>query len=689
LIAGALLPAHLVLVAPFPRVTMQTAHVVRIARGVDYGEYRLWTAAGPVRLHAIAIDSHDATIRVGTVLANGVLGPSPETISSMARRTEAIAGINGDYFDIGRTNHPTNIVVRNGVLVRTPRERYALAIDRSGAARFAEFSFSGSVQIGTQTFPLAGINTMPAEGAIALLTPAYGALTPHPNVALVPLVPVYPHAAPQFPATFRTASDAQVGDGQAPRYYLAEHIADPPASDVNDIGETVVVNGALTPMPLDDIATAIGGGPLVLRDGRWYDDPDGPKVDMRRPAAQSGAGIAPNGTLLLVEVDGAQPNLSIGVTHPQLAALLHALGARDGIAFDSGGSSEMAVQLPGETIASLVTSPSDGHERRVADGIFVYDTAPAGPAVALAADPDAIRAVPGADVTLHVTAIDATGRALREADDSEVSVEPRELGRVENGHFIALRLGEGSIVIEHGDLRGRIPVHVDGTPARLLVLPQNPNLDAGGTLAFQARAFDAEGDDIALPRELAWSTTTGTIDVDGVLVAGNTSGQVSVAIGSQRWSVPVTVGHHGEPLRIAQAPTFLTFPRGGAGDASSDTSCSGCIALRYEIGEHEEEAYAVVQTQMPEQSIGLEFDVESDGDGGLLRLALRNGMSEQILLSATDLAHPGRRHVVVHFPVGILDPVRLVGFYVIGTKENTAPAGVVKISNVRALVAGP
>ncbi len=52
-------------------------------------------------------------------------------------------------------------------------------------------------------------------------------------------------------------------------------------------------------------------------------------------------------------------------------------------------------------------SPSDGHERPVADGIFVYSTAPTGPAVRLVARPGLVRAIGGAEVPLRIAAVDA------------------------------------------------------------------------------------------------------------------------------------------------------------------------------------------------------------------------------------------------------------------------------------------
>ena len=73
---------------------------------------------------------------------------SGETVSSMSLRGDAVAGINGDYFDIGNTNQPLNLVVQDGRLVRTPSKRYALDVLRDGTVRFDTFAFSGTVHYG-------------------------------------------------------------------------------------------------------------------------------------------------------------------------------------------------------------------------------------------------------------------------------------------------------------------------------------------------------------------------------------------------------------------------------------------------------------------------------------------------------------------------------------------------------------
>jgi exopolysaccharide biosynthesis protein len=78
------------------------------------------------------------------------------------------------------------------------------------------------------------------------------------------------------------------------------------------------------------------------------------------------AGVRPDGTLLLVTVDGRLPGWSVGMTLPEAARLMRSLGARDALNLDGGGSTTMVVR------GEVVNRPADRVERRVSDGLFVF-----------------------------------------------------------------------------------------------------------------------------------------------------------------------------------------------------------------------------------------------------------------------------------------------------------------------------
>jgi hypothetical protein len=679
----AILPGHLDPAPPFPRIAFDAPTIERIAPGVEYGEYDMVTDAGPIVVHAIAIDPHAPDIGLNSVLASDTLASGGETVSSMARRTGAIAGINGDYFDIGNTNRPTNVVVRGSALMSTPTKRYALAIGVDGTPQIIEMQFAGTLTLADRTDTLDAINHLP-DGGTSLFTPAFGRVPPSNNLTLVGLVPT--NGTPPF-ATYRVTGVLDNTTAQPAGYYLAIGLDAYARIGVPDIGETIAASGDLAPMSLAKLGAAIGGGPLILDGGAWVDDPDGPnggEYAQRIPC--SGAAVAPDGTLFLLEVDGRQPGFSVGVTRPEFAALMRAFGAVRGMAFDGGGSSELVARTPGDLETTLVNSPSDGRERKVADGIFVYDSAPVGPPSQIVAEPLAVRAFAGAAVNVRFSAADAAEHVVTPPGPIDVRVAPAALGTYRDGVFTAQATGSGTLVARSGALELRVPLRVYDQPARLVILPQDPSVAQGGRVTLQARAYDAQGYAIAVPSQLPWRAAGAAIDSSGTLDAGTSDALVSLLLGDHLANAHVTVGFHDAPLTVT--PSFMTAPRGGDGNAGLSPDCPSCMQLQYALGPQERAAYLLTNVTLPQHSVAVAFDVLDDGNGEQLKLALRNAINEEVLLSADTMEHAGWRSVVVHLPQELAQPARLVAIYVIARSAPASMQGSIEVKNLRAVVAG-
>jgi hypothetical protein len=680
------LPAQIEPGAPFPRIILEAPSVESIAPGVVYGSYQLETAAGPLSVHIVAIEPRRSDVRIGSVVADDSLVSRGETIGSMAARTRAVAGINGDFFDIGNTNRPVNMVVRDGALLQLPYKRYVLAITRDGKPHIAEFSFTGQVAIDDRTLPLDGIDEMPQpNGGISLVTPLYGRVPPHENVTMASLQPV--EGVPPL-ARYRVTGVVDNLSAQPPGYYVAIGPTDYGVVVVPSVNATVTVTGDLAPLGLNAITAAVGGGALILHDGEWYDDADAPyrqENDKRMPC--SGAAIAPDGRLFLVEVDGRQPEISVGVTRREFAALMRSLGATDGLLLDGGGSSTLVVRRLGETDAAVVNSPSDGRERPVADGIFVYSTAPVGPAVRLVARPSVLRAVDGGEIPLRIAAVDAAYHVSAVAADVGTSVIPARLGFVRDGTFVARNPGTGRLVLRGDGLYGEVPIEVDATPARATIAPARPNIDPNATIALRALAFDAHGYPLALPALLRWSATAGEIDPAGRFHAGAHDAIVAVHVGNAIASADVTVGSHDVALPFAEHAYFTTARPGGSGSVERAAGCASCVRLTFSFGNGERAAYATAEIALPADTIGLAFDVADDGSDARVRVAVRNDINEDVLLDATQLNQSGWRSIALRFPTDTRAS-RLTAIYVLPPKGIELSEGSIVLRNVRAIVAG-
>ena len=134
-------------------------------------------------------------------------------------------------------------------------------------------------------------------------------------------------------------------------------------------GDSIRVGGWVFPADEPDPRTEIlGGFPTLLRDGDWVGDlqqADRPAFSTQRHP-RTALGLDPTAERAwLIVVDGRGAS-SEGMTLPELADLLKALGARDALNLDGGGSSVMVIR--GET----VNRPSDPlGERAVVNALVV------------------------------------------------------------------------------------------------------------------------------------------------------------------------------------------------------------------------------------------------------------------------------------------------------------------------------
>jgi exopolysaccharide biosynthesis protein len=647
------LPAILAPQLPLGPITVQSMRESFVAPGVARAVYHLETANGPLVVNVVAIDPHDHRVRLGTVLAKDRLVSSGETVSSMSLRGDAVAGINGDYFDIGNTNQPLNVVVQDGRLVRTPSKRYALDVAKDGTVRFDTFAFSGSVRYGSATLPLTTINEWPPEGGVTLLTPEYGRLKPAAGVALRALVPqpganaadTIFSAAPFDASAPLDVPGPLLGFGPA-----ALALAPPPQP-----GDVVTLDEQVVP-PLDGIATAIGGGPLLVKSGTSFEDPFAPAPEEReRRFPVAGAATTAEGELLLISVDGRQPALSVGVTRPEFAALMLALGATDGMAFDSGGSATLVARVLGDAHASVLNSPSDGRERPVADGLFVYSEAPAGLNPQLVVRPDRIIALPGVEVPLSGAIVDDAGHFMRAATLSPLIVPQDSSARTV------------SVTERSSDYSAAIDLRIVRSVARLSVTAQPSNPLPGGRVVLHATALASDGEPVEVGNAVRWSADRGTFEGPGILRAPADDATIVASAGGQRTTFALRVGRHERTLGLfdpATAWAFASAPRDGPG--SVNLAGAGQLDLSYDFTAGERAAYANAVAGLPGEPIAFSVDVLGDASGVGLRAAFLNRFGErQALTLAAHVDWKGWRTCSVTLPADLNPPVTLLSLYAV------------------------
>lgn len=360
------------LMADEPRVKWIEADTT--APGIAFGQVALETGTPehgliPHVVSLLEINPHEPTLHFGTAIADDHVIATGERTSDLARRTGAVAGVNANYFDIGRTYEPQGLVVRDGTMLHGPTDQYALAIDRNNAVTMDIFRLEGTVTDGPVSYPISQFNSWPARYA-TVITPDYGA-------KLKPANMMFARLAPLGGETYRVVSVESARAGLP--VHLGIGFGDKIVGPLPRPGDTLTVHDELIPK-VSGLMTAVSSGPLLVKDGIWFEDTHAPapdERDVRWPvialATQS------DGRLLLVAVDGRHPERSIGMTRPEFGDLLISLHAIDAMALDSGGSVTMVSRIPGAERISVRNVPSDDHyERYISNALLVYSSAPLG-----------------------------------------------------------------------------------------------------------------------------------------------------------------------------------------------------------------------------------------------------------------------------------------------------------------------
>jgi Phosphodiester glycosidase len=367
-----------------------------VAPGVQHD----WGTVQTTRSGRQAVNLLEITVGTPEISLEASIGgdriTSLEKTSSQALRRSAeghraVAAINGDTwagYDSPTRYAPSGVHVQAGELVTTGSvARPTFGIDASGRPMIGNVLVSAFLVWPDGTSRAIGrVNQKRTNQGLVLYTPRFGPTTPADvdgtDVVLEGIaLPLAPTGL--YQAVVREVRPATGGIPIAP--------------------DTVVVNGGTTSglqalLPGDSlqlmlsitpgwegVREAVGGREFIVRDGMTYISPRPALADQLHP--RTAVGITASGDLVMATVDGRQNNHSTGVDLPELAELMLSRGAVQALNMDGGGSTTMAVRLPGDPEVTVVNQPSDGRERAVANSLVVVSSAPTGPLALIGVTP--------------------------------------------------------------------------------------------------------------------------------------------------------------------------------------------------------------------------------------------------------------------------------------------------------------
>jgi hypothetical protein len=370
---------------------------VRIAPGVTYQQFDIQAAKGPTRVHVLGVDLGDPRVRLDLLHPGAVAARA--AVSRLADGQGAVAGVNGDFFNITETQHPgveatgasvgpavasgrdLKAAVPDGqrfgpALPPTTSTRNVLGMGVDRRVRVDSLTLDGAVWSSWKRLSLGGLNqyALPVN-SVGAFTSKWGSASRVRATCGTDTDRAAPCSTDTYEVTVRRGRIVAVADtpGSGP-------VADGTTVLVGreegarqlrkfSVGERVRIRHQLvasaTRIPY---RFAVGGYP-VLDDGQPL-----PGLDNTTAAVRTAVGVAAGGRrVLLLAGDGAAAYRT-GLTVAEVADTLRRLGAVDGLNLDGGGSSTLVARAPGAAGVSVRNHPSGGAERAVPNGIGVFST---------------------------------------------------------------------------------------------------------------------------------------------------------------------------------------------------------------------------------------------------------------------------------------------------------------------------
>jgi hypothetical protein len=356
-----------------PGVVMAGTSSAEVAPDIRYTREDRWTSAGPLVIHVLTGPAPGGLYGFRPTMAfNRVTGR--ETVSAMQRRVTSratAAGVNGDFFGF-LSRAPSGMFMHKTLLAVTPQSgRSTLGLASGGLLHVNRVRHTSSLTVpGYKALSLTHVNRGLLGPGMVLFTPNWGASTPVGDRAVDVVLANVPKIAPEqnvagtVVAVGRGGGTAVPPGGAVLQARGRDWIR--PLMRRARPGRTALIRVDLRNW-WSDVGTALGGGPLLVRDGvpvlSAGEAFTSYILDQRHP--RTAVGQLADGRIILVAVDGRSSS-SIGLGMWQLAKEMARRGAITAMALDGGGSTTMAVD------GRVLNRPSDGSERPVADALMFF-----------------------------------------------------------------------------------------------------------------------------------------------------------------------------------------------------------------------------------------------------------------------------------------------------------------------------
>ena len=684
-----------------PYVIHNTVESKYLGPGVKHENIRRFTSEGWWNINVLRVDLNDEHTEIGGLMSSKGLSDR-QAVSKLVEENNAVAGVNGDFFNYTPLPHPIGAFIENGEIISSPGEKgnqkptFYLDNNNNPDITFIDRTLKLNSLDSGKSITIYYINKISTKyHAATILNKHWGEKS---------IGNKYNKDSVEMVVSNNVVQEIRIGQGPVniPKDgFVVTTFGDGKKNVVDNFKVGDRVNLDVTASPnIENIKFAIGGGSIILKNGI----PTNTNINIKGNVSRTGIGITEDGNELIIATIDNNSSYK-GVSQELFGLILKDLGAYNVINLDGGGSTTMAVKPVDKQAAEVVNKPSGGSQRKVPNGVGVFSNAPRGELSYIKVLTDDSKMFVNTSRRFAVKAYDQYHNPI-EVNQNNVlySVEGID-GEIIGNTLKANSSGKAIVTANYNGIVGSTEVKVLG-PVRSIILPvdkfnlnTNEKKNLGVYYGKDNNGFKAK----IYPEDINFNITNeiGYVENNVFYSKDKTgAGAINLSVGEAVNNILVSIG--GEEKLIEDFENldnlkFSSYPEYVQGniDLSFDARVgnnSGKIIYDFSKGDVTRAVYMELN---PNEEKGIKFDdnptrlglwVKGDGQGSWLRghIVDKNGKAYSIDF-AKNLNFTDWKYVEANIPSNVAYPITLEKIYVVETDKNKKHSGEVLIDGLTAI----
>ncbi len=433
----------------FGDIIDEETYEIPVSRGVVHKRIVQTYENGVQSIYLTFADMGDRALGVDLLYNKKTGFVNRQTLSELtSQKSGSVASINGDFFSMANPSYATGIMVDKGQLISSPSyQNGQMASMLVGSDNSLVFDYlSSGITLNNETTgdSYISLSINKASGTYAypiIMTSEYRQATVGSTDKL---------KVTELVVNNGLVEEVRQGKGSVaiPKNGFVVTVSGAKAAELEvkfRQGDRVNIKSSAQ-SAYSDIATALGGGTMILKNGQ----PTALTHQVKGKSQRTAIGLTYDNKLVFAVTDG-RTGAYIGMDENDMALMLKSQKVKDAMMLDGGGSSELIIN-------GNITNKMVAAERKLINGISITNNNPRGSLASLEAALETSSLVQGDKVKLLVQGFDS---AMNPVQLGPLSVSGEGVGiSYNNGYITFTSGGSGSLVVKSGAASTKIPVNV-------------------------------------------------------------------------------------------------------------------------------------------------------------------------------------------------------------------------------------